>query len=149
MQLHGQTLILQIKRGTGRCPVSVTRMLFPLALLYLTGHTGAFPTLVEFINSGLSIVGARYVPPPSSEPEQSENEGGTRQTSCRYCARKVNTTLYQPEFHLGRYCLFREDCLLTCFQQQPRPQIHHSHAVPKHPDAPNAEWKRRDGWLGE
>ena len=66
-------------------------MLFPIALLsLLTGRTDASPTLVEVVNSGLSIVGAKYVPPPTSEAEQDENE--TRQTTCRDCSRKVNAT---------------------------------------------------------
>jgi len=60
-------------------------MLFPIALLFLTRHTDASPTIVELINSGLSLVGAKYVPPPSSE---AENEIGTRQTTCRDCSRK-------------------------------------------------------------
>merc|ERR1711990_560328 len=68
--------------------MGVTSMLLPIALLSLTGHTDASPTLVELINSGLSIVGAKYVPPPSSEAEQAENESGTRQSSCRDCSRK-------------------------------------------------------------
>merc|ERR1712072_1593580 len=68
--------------------MGVTSMLFPIALLSLTGHTDASPTLMELINSGLSIVGAKYVPPPSSEAEQAENESGTRQSSCRDCSRK-------------------------------------------------------------
>merc|ERR1719507_215155 len=64
-------------------------MLFPVVLLFLTaGHTDASPTLVEFDNSGLSVIGAKWVPPPSSEPEQEENENGTRQTNCRDCSRQ-------------------------------------------------------------
>merc|ERR1712088_1058789 len=64
----------------------VSTMLFPIALLSLTGPTDASPTLVEFVNSGLSIIGAKWVPPPSSEPE--ENESVTRQTTCRDCSRQ-------------------------------------------------------------
>ena len=68
-------------------------MLFPIALLsLLTSRTDASPTLVEVVNSGLSIVGAKYVPPPTSEAEQDESESGTRQTTCRDCSRKVNAT---------------------------------------------------------
>jgi len=63
-------------------------MLFPITLLSLTGPTDASPTLVEFVNSGLSIIGAKWVPPPSSEPEMEENESGTRQTTCRDCSRQ-------------------------------------------------------------
>jgi len=68
--------------------MGVTSMLFPIALLSLTSHTDASPTLVELINSGLSIVGAKYVPPPNHEAEQGDNESGTRQSSCRDCSRK-------------------------------------------------------------
>jgi len=68
--------------------MGVTSMLFPIALLSLTGHTDASPTLVEVVNSGLSIVGAKYVPPPTSEAEQAENESGTRQSTCRDCSGK-------------------------------------------------------------
>jgi hypothetical protein len=63
-------------------------MLFPVALLFLTVHTDAAPTLVEFVNSGLSVIGAKWVPPPSSQPEKEENESGTRQTNCRDCSRQ-------------------------------------------------------------
>ena len=89
-----------IKRGTARVPPPVTNMLFHIALLFLAGHTDASPTIVELINSGLSLVGAKYVPPPSSE---AENEIGTRQTTCRDCSRKVNAT---PGFHLRRTTVF-------------------------------------------
>ena len=89
-----------IKRGTARVPPPVTNMLFPITLLFLTRHTDASPTIVELINSGLSLVGAKYVPPPSSE---AENEIGTRQTTCRDCSRKVNAT---PGFHLRRTTVF-------------------------------------------
>merc|ERR1719507_2029527 len=65
-------------------------MLFPVVLLFLTaGHTDASPTLVEFVNSGLSVIGAKWVTPPNSQPEQEEeNENGTRQTNCRDCSRQ-------------------------------------------------------------
>ena len=78
-------------------------MIFPIALLSLTGHTDASPTLVEVVNSGLAIVGAKYVPPPTSEAEQDENESGTRQSTCRDCSAKVNATHQKPEFHLRRF----------------------------------------------
>ena len=74
----------------------VSSMLFPVVLLFLTaGHTDASPTLVEFVNSGLSVIGAKWVTPPSSQPEQEENENGTRQTNCRDCSRQVNKTPYK------------------------------------------------------
>jgi len=62
-------------------------MLLPVALLLLTNHASGSPTLVELINSGLSIIGAKYVPPPSGESKQGENDG-TRQTACRDCSRQ-------------------------------------------------------------
>ena len=40
-----------------------------LTMLSLTtGHTDG--SLVEFVNSGLSIIGGKWIPPPSSEPEE-------------------------------------------------------------------------------
>ena len=69
----------------------VTTMLLPVALLLLTNHVGGSPTLVELINSGLSIIGAKYVPPPSGESKQGENDG-TRQTACRDCSRQACKT---------------------------------------------------------
>merc|ERR1712038_176762 len=61
----------------------VTAMLLPLALLFLTCQARGSPTLVEFINSGLSIIGAKYVP-----PESQETVVVTRQSSCRDCSRQ-------------------------------------------------------------
>jgi len=61
----------------------VTAMLLPLALLFLTYQARGSPTLVEFINSGLSIIGAKYVP-----PESQESVVVTRQSSCRDCSRQ-------------------------------------------------------------
>ena len=66
-------------------------MLLPVALLLLTNHASGSPTLVELINSGLSIIGAKYVPPPSGESKQGENDG-TRQTACRDCSRQACKT---------------------------------------------------------
>merc|ERR1711936_759165 len=63
----------------------VTAMLLPLVLLFLTCQARGSPTLVEFINSGLSIIGAKYVPPESQE---GETVVVTRQSSCRDCSRQ-------------------------------------------------------------
>ena len=68
----------------------VTTMLLHIALLFLTNHASGSPTLVEFINSGLSIIGAKYVPPQStSESTEGENDSGTRQSTCIDCTRQV------------------------------------------------------------
>merc|ERR1711953_316031 len=63
----------------------VTAMLLPIALLFLTYQAKGSPTLVEFINSVLSIIGAKYVPP---ESQKEETVVVTRQSSCRDCSRQ-------------------------------------------------------------
>jgi len=64
-------------------------MLFPIALLFLYSQIEGSPTFVELVNSGLSVVGAKWVLPSSSgESNQEGNESGTRQSNCRDCSRK-------------------------------------------------------------
>ena len=72
-------------------------MLFPIALLFLCSQIEGSPTFVEFLNSGLSVVGAKWVLPPSNESNQEGNESGTRQSNCRDCSRKVQATYYNSD----------------------------------------------------
>ena len=83
----------------------VTAMLLPLALLFLTSQARGSPTLVELINSGLSIIGAKYVP-----PESQETVVVTRQSSCRDCSRQVCNTSDQTASQTActyKYALYR------------------------------------------
>jgi len=68
-------------------------MLLPITLLLLvtSNQITASPTFVEFINSGLSFFGAKYVPPPSSASAEEETVIDTRQGSCRDCSREERT----------------------------------------------------------
>merc|ERR1719350_677007 len=68
-------------------------MLLPITLLLLvtSNQITASPTFVEFINSGLSFFGAKYVPPPSSASAEEETVIDTRQGSCRDCSREGKT----------------------------------------------------------
>ena len=82
-------------------------MLFPIALLFLCRQIEGSPTFVEFVNSGLSVVGAKWVlPSSSSESNQEGNESGTRQSNCRDCSRKVHATYLNSDvtnFFQGRF----------------------------------------------
>merc|ERR1712223_1448108 len=73
--------------------MGVRTMLLHITLLLLvtSNQIGASPTFVEFINSGLSFFGAKYVPPPSSASAEEETVIDTRQGSCRDCSREERT----------------------------------------------------------
>ena len=94
----------RLKGAEWRICSPVTAMLLPLALLFLTCQARGSPTLVEFINSGLSIIGAKYVP-----PESQETVVVTRQSSCRDCSRQVCNTSDQTASQTactGKICVW-------------------------------------------
>ena len=98
-----------IKKGHWPISCPVSNMLFPITLLFLCSQIEGSPTFVEFVNSGLSVVGAKWVLPPSNESNQEGNESGTRQSNCRDCSRKVQATYYNSDvtdFFSGKICFW-------------------------------------------
>ena len=118
-------------------PVRTMLLHITLLLLVTSNQIGASPTFVEFINSGLSFFGAKYVPPPSSASAEEETVIDTRQGSCRDCSREVKrplifTILDVINTRRGHYlvaalatCL--TEVLLTATTAIPR--LTHFHAV--------------------